>query len=77
LDRIKVTEKSQLIKKENYIDCEKKCIAISATGYGGPQVCETSRLPHFLGNWLTDGDEVVSLMHWPPFTPRMIPGTHF
>jgi hypothetical protein len=31
------------------------------TGRGGPQGCETSRLPHFLHNRLTDGDEVVSL----------------
>jgi hypothetical protein len=24
----------------------------------------------FLDNWLTDGSEVVSLMHWPHFTPQ-------
>jgi hypothetical protein len=30
----------------------------------------------FLDNLLTDGG-AVSLMHWPPFTPRKIPGTHF
>jgi hypothetical protein len=35
-----------------------------------------SKLPHFLYNWLTDGSKVVSLTHWPPFTPRKIPGTH-
>jgi hypothetical protein len=45
-------------------------------GCGGPQGCETSRLPHFLDNRLTDGNEVVSLTCWPPFTPRNIPGTH-
>jgi hypothetical protein len=28
---------------------------------GGPQGCETSRLPYFLDNRLTDGGEVVSL----------------
>jgi hypothetical protein len=28
-----------------------------------------SKLPHFLDNWLTDGSEVVSLTHRPPFTP--------
>jgi hypothetical protein len=28
-------------------------------------------------NRLTDGGEVVTLTHWPPFTPRKIPGTHF
>jgi hypothetical protein len=54
----------------------KKSISIPVTGCGGPYGCEMSRLPHFLDNRLTDG-EVVSLMHWPPFTPRKIPGTHF
>jgi hypothetical protein len=34
-------------------------------------------IPHFLGNRLTDGDEVVSLMRWPPFNTRQIKGTHF
>jgi hypothetical protein len=32
-------------------------------------ICETSRLPHFLDNRLTNGAE-VSLMRPPPFTPR-------
>jgi hypothetical protein len=41
------------------------------------KVCETSRLPHFPDNRLTDGGEVVSLTRRPPFTPRKIPGTHF
>jgi hypothetical protein len=31
---------------------------------------ETSRLTHFVNNWLTDGTEVVSLTHWLPFTPQ-------
>jgi hypothetical protein len=31
---------------------------------------ETSRLPHFLDNRLTDGGEVVSLMRRPAFTPQ-------
>jgi hypothetical protein len=31
---------------------------IPVTGRGGPQSCETSRLPHFLDNRLTDGGEV-------------------
>jgi hypothetical protein len=39
--------------------------------------CETSRLPHFLDNRLTDGGEVVSLTRRPPFTLRKIPGTDF
>jgi hypothetical protein len=38
--------------------------AIPVTGRGGPQGCETLRLPHFLHNRLTDGGEVLSLMHW-------------
>jgi hypothetical protein len=48
--------------------------AIPATGCGGPQGCETLRLPYFLYNWPTDGGEVVSLTR---LTPRKIPGTHF
>jgi hypothetical protein len=38
---------------------------------------ETSRLPHFLDNRLTDGGEVISLMCRPPFIHGKIPGTHF
>jgi hypothetical protein len=34
---------------------------ILVTGHEGPQGCETSRLPHFLNNQLTDGCEVFSL----------------
>jgi hypothetical protein len=44
--------------------------AIPATGRGGPQGCETSRLPHFLDNRLTDGGKVVCLTRWSPFTPQ-------
>jgi hypothetical protein len=43
--------------------------AIPVTGRGGPQGCETSRLPHFLGIWLTDGGDVLGLKRLPPFTP--------
>jgi hypothetical protein len=39
--------------------------AIPVTGRGGPYGCETSRLPHFLDNRLTDGGEVVSLTRLP------------
>jgi hypothetical protein len=45
--------------------------AIPVTDHGGPQGCETSRLPHFLDNRFTDGGEVVGR------NPRKIPGTHF
>jgi hypothetical protein len=47
--------------------------AIPVTGRGG----EGSRLPYFLDNMLIDGDEVVGVMHRPPFTPSSIPGTDF
>jgi hypothetical protein len=40
--------------------------AIPVTGRGGPQDCETSRLPHFLEGWLAVGCEVVSLTAQPP-----------
>jgi hypothetical protein len=39
------------------------------TGCGGPYGCETSRLPHFLDNRLTDGGEILNLTRRPPFTP--------
>jgi hypothetical protein len=48
----------------------KNCITISVTGREGPWGYETSRLPHFLHNRLTDGGEVVSLTHRSPFTPQ-------
>jgi hypothetical protein len=31
--------------------------AVRVTGCGGPQCREMSRLPHFLGNRLADGDD--------------------
>jgi hypothetical protein len=51
--------------------------AFLVTGRGSLQDCETSRIPHLLDNWVTDGSEVASFAHWQPFTPRKIPGTHF
>jgi hypothetical protein len=41
---------------------------IAATGWGGPQGCETSMLPHLLDNRFTDGNKVVSLTPRPHFT---------
>jgi hypothetical protein len=38
-------------------------IAIPVTGCGDPQSYKLSRLPHFLGKWLTDGGKVASLTH--------------
>jgi hypothetical protein len=54
----------------------KKGKDIPVTGRGGPWGCETTRLPHFLDNRLTDGGDAFSLKHRPPSTPRMIPGTN-
>jgi hypothetical protein len=39
----------------------KKGKANPTTGRVSSQDCETSRLAHFLENWLTDGDQAVSL----------------
>jgi hypothetical protein len=64
------------VRNELNIYAEVK-LAIPVTDRGGPWGCETSRFPHFLDSQLTDGGEVVSLMRWPPFTPRKISGTHF
>jgi hypothetical protein len=48
-----------------------------AAGRADPYGCETVRLPHFLGNRLTDGSEVVGFMSRTPITYKMIAGTHF
>jgi hypothetical protein len=53
--------------------CINKGKAIPVTGREGPEGCETSRLPHFLDNRLTDGCEVVSLTRRPLFTPGKFP----
>jgi hypothetical protein len=37
------------------------------TSHGGSHVCETSRLPHSLGNSLTDGGEVLE-----PYAPAAL-----
>jgi hypothetical protein len=41
---------------------KKKGKAISVTGRESPYGCETSRLPHFLDDRLTDGGKVVSAL---------------
>jgi hypothetical protein len=51
--------------------------SILETARGGPYICETSRLPHFLDNRVTDGGEVVSLTRGLPIILRKISGTHF
>jgi hypothetical protein len=50
----------------------KKSKVIPITGFGGVQVCEMSRIPHFLDSEITDGGEVVSLTRQPCFNPRKI-----
>jgi hypothetical protein len=50
---------------------------IPVTDRGGPYACETSRLPHFVDNGLTDSDEVVSFTRRPPFTPQEDPWFSF
>jgi hypothetical protein len=47
-----------------------KSKATPVTGRGGPQVCETLKLPYFLYSRLTDGGKIVSLTRWPPYTPQ-------
>jgi hypothetical protein len=42
--------------------------AIPVTDRGGPQGCDTSRMPRFSENRLRDGGEVVGLMRRPPYT---------
>jgi hypothetical protein len=42
----------------------------AVTGREDPLGCKTSRIPHFVDIRLTDGGEVVSLRHRPPFTPQ-------
>jgi hypothetical protein len=59
-------------KRTTNILIKKGKAAILVTGREGPEGCETSRLPHFLDSRLTYGGNVVSLTHWPPFTPRKI-----
>jgi hypothetical protein len=50
---------------------------VPVTGRGGLLGCETSRLPHFLDNRLTDAGKFAGLTRRSPFTPTKIPGTHF
>jgi hypothetical protein len=46
--------------------------SIPVTGNGGPQGCETSRLPHFLNNRLTDDGEVARFRAGRPLPPGRI-----
>jgi hypothetical protein len=49
---------------------KKKIKAIPVTGLGGVYGCEMLRIPHCLGNLLTDGGTVVSPTHRPRSTPQ-------
>jgi hypothetical protein len=51
---------------------KKKGKAIPVTGHEGLYDCETSRLPHFLDNRLTDGCKAVSAL-----LLERCSGTHF
>jgi hypothetical protein len=57
---------SEFFRKE----ITEKCFLINAKPWGHREGCETSRLPHFVDNPLTDGREVVSLTRRPPFTTQ-------
>jgi hypothetical protein len=50
---------------------------ITVIGSESPVCSETSRLPHILDNWFTEGDEVLSLTHRPNFTPSKFLGPNF
>jgi hypothetical protein len=60
--------KTQL-QKEVLIKVKKAKLSLF-TGREGPQDYETSRLKRFLDNRLTDGGEVISPTHRPPFSPQ-------
>jgi hypothetical protein len=57
---------------QSTLPVEKGGKAVPVTGPEGPKGCERLMLPHFLGSRLTDGGEVVSLTHRPPFIPKEI-----
>jgi hypothetical protein len=42
----------------------------------GPYFCKTMILSHFLGDGIINGGKGVSLMRWPPFNTKKIPGTY-
>jgi hypothetical protein len=63
--------RSRFLTSVNIAELKKvKGKAIPVTGLESPQDCETSRLPHFLDNRLTDCGKTVSLTRRQPFTPQ-------
>jgi hypothetical protein len=77
VDRSDLTIARPALSPESAFTDKIKVKAIPVTGREAPYGCETSKLPHFLENQLTDGGEAVSPTRLPPFTPWKIPGTHF
>jgi hypothetical protein len=64
-------------EREREREIVKKSKAIPVTDSEVPYNCETSRLPNYLDNRLTDGGKVVSLKRRPPFTPQEYSGYSF
>jgi hypothetical protein len=57
---IYISLESHAINQSEYLpETHGKGKAIPVTGRGGPYGCETSRLPHFLDNRLTDGGDAL------------------
>jgi hypothetical protein len=63
----------KMLANTGYFTQTQKSKTIPITGHASLQGCEMLRIPHFLHNWLTEGGEVVSLMHQLHSTPQ----THF
>jgi hypothetical protein len=61
-----------MTKKEKITTVKIKSKAIPVTGCGRLQGCEMLRITHCLGNWLTDGTKVVSLVRWLHSTPQKL-----
>jgi hypothetical protein len=55
------------VRYEHHLHIQIK--ATPVTGRGGQQGYEVLRIPHCLGNRLTDGGEIVGLTYRPPSTP--------
>jgi hypothetical protein len=62
--------------KEPVLKEGKKRKVIPVIGRGGPYGCETSRLPHFVENRLTD-ERLLCLLSGHTLNPRKTPGTNF
>jgi hypothetical protein len=75
-----VSRAAARVMKTLHSETEPVSKAIPITGRGGLWGCEMLRIPHCLGNRLTDGSKVVRLMHRPRSTLQKhfsASGTHF